>query len=432
MVVFRSRFKRNLIFNYTGSIFTSIVPIVAIPFYVNMLGVRGYGLVGFVILIQSILGVLESGLAQTLVKEFIFCRVNNDNATASKILSSFELFYGLVSLFFACAIYLSSDFLAGSWLNVSGEYLPDAVSAIQVTAFLVMGALLGSLYRSALLSLDSHFSVNIINSFAIILKHLIGILVVFQFKSTISLLVWFASFSVMETVVRRFWVFKKFKEAHLSIRSIGLTVIPILRSSASLVFATLIGALAVQSDKVISSSLLTIEQFGYFSIASTLSLGFLQLVYPIQTSSLPFIISSIGKPKELSQCNMRSARVLSILFILAWFFLILLGKHVMLFWISDLDVTNTVYPLLLLLFVGTTLNAFCGIGLNNLLAFGRSGCIMLSNCAGFASAIVLLPFFISNFGLLGAASGWIAYNAVTLVVMIVYFSRFVAKDHQAK
>src|SRR5438477_320147 len=56
---------------------------------------------------------------------------------------------------------------------------------------------------------------------------------------------------------------------------------PVWRTVASLSGATWMGALTVQMDKVILSKMVSLQQFGYYTIAAGIAMGVLQLIYPL-------------------------------------------------------------------------------------------------------------------------------------------------------
>ena len=83
------------------------------------------------------------------------------------------------------------------------------------------------------------------------------------------------------------WNFTDFKYFFRLIR--GLTI------------AIWVGALFVQLDKVILSKMVSIEEFGYYAIASSVSIGVLQLIYPILQAVQPKAIAHKDDPVLIRQ-----------------------------------------------------------------------------------------------------------------------------------
>lgn len=418
-----AKFSSNLLSNFSGAAVSALVPIISIPFYINTLGPTHWGLVSFVILMQAILSIVEAGLAQVLVREFQNFMKDDLLKRSSKLLHEFEVVYILFSTIVLVSILLFSKNIAISWILVKNSDIPLASDVILLSGFLIAFQLPGSLYRSALLSLGSHLPVNIISSVAITLKHIVGVYIALKWGSVVLLVAWFAFNGLLETLAKRFFSRMTFKYNYSELDFNFTEIRSILRFAGKMIIATLIGVLAVQSDKIAVSNMLSIEQFAYFSLASTLSMGFLQFVYPINTSSLPILIAAQGHRKEIWHCNMKIIKSIALIFVPAWIIVLIYGENLINFWLKNTLVSAEVFPLFIFLFFGTTLNAVYGVGLNNLLAQGRAGHIAKVNFIALILTFISLPLFINNFGLIGASSGWIVFNLVSLICVFVIFIR---------
>lgn len=60
--------KKNLIANYIGQFYLTIIGIVMVPLYVRYMGAEGYGLVGFYAPLQAWFQLLDTGLTPALVR----------------------------------------------------------------------------------------------------------------------------------------------------------------------------------------------------------------------------------------------------------------------------------------------------------------------------------------------------------------------------
>ena len=65
---------RNFLAGLTNSMWSMVVTLVCVPMYLYYLGVEAYGLVGFFIFTQSVLQLLDLGLAPTINREVASCR----------------------------------------------------------------------------------------------------------------------------------------------------------------------------------------------------------------------------------------------------------------------------------------------------------------------------------------------------------------------
>ena len=86
--------KKNVISNYLGQIYVSLVGIAVFPLYLKYLGAEAYGLVGFYIVLQSWLMMLDIGLTPTLARQVAYARGNGEDfSILYKQLRSMEVFF---------------------------------------------------------------------------------------------------------------------------------------------------------------------------------------------------------------------------------------------------------------------------------------------------------------------------------------------------
>ena len=61
--------KRNILANYTGQIYVTLISILLIPMYVKFMGAEAYGLVVFYAMLQGWFMLLDMGLTPTMARE---------------------------------------------------------------------------------------------------------------------------------------------------------------------------------------------------------------------------------------------------------------------------------------------------------------------------------------------------------------------------
>ena len=75
-----TQYKSNLFANFAGSGVAALLQLAFIPFYIKFLGIEAYGLIGFYILLQAVLQVLDLGLGPTMNREMARYSVQPDKA----------------------------------------------------------------------------------------------------------------------------------------------------------------------------------------------------------------------------------------------------------------------------------------------------------------------------------------------------------------
>ena len=62
-------FKRNVIASYVSQIYTAVIGIVMLPFYIKFMGSEAYGMIGFFTMLQAWFALLDLGLTPTIGRE---------------------------------------------------------------------------------------------------------------------------------------------------------------------------------------------------------------------------------------------------------------------------------------------------------------------------------------------------------------------------
>ncbi len=418
-----SNIKKNLLLNYSGAFVSALIPLVVIPLYLKSFGAVGWGLVSFVMVIQSVASLLEAGLSQSLVREFTHRRVEK-NKLSSILFLEFEIIYLFFSLSLMVLIFFSAKFIVLNWLNVPSSQESLAVDVVSYSSIFIACQIHGSIYRSVLISKDSHADINVLNSVFLILKHLFGVLLAVTTRNIFYLIVWFSLIASIELIFKRFYAKLTFEFDYSDLRYIWFfdeakKVIPF---ALKMSIATVIGAFAVQFDKLLVSKMLPIDEFSIFSIASMLSLGLMQFTQPLTTSLLPVLIALKTNKKLLVQVNIKTIKMLVYILSIIWVLFFLLGGNVLYFWLQNDYVANKVVSLFSWLLLGTTMNVIYSVLLNNILALGLTRHILILNCMGLLTVMVVLPISVHLYGLSGAVSGWVSFNVVALIysILLVY------------
>src|SRR2546422_8608563 len=115
-----SRLKFNLLANFAGQGWSVIISIVVIPFYIKFLGIEAYGLLGFYMMLQGVLQVLDLGLSPTMNRELArYSAIPEKAGEARDLVRTLEVGYWMLGIVIGGAVIGAAPFFAHRWLNVS-------------------------------------------------------------------------------------------------------------------------------------------------------------------------------------------------------------------------------------------------------------------------------------------------------------------------
>jgi O-antigen/teichoic acid export membrane protein len=117
----------------------------------------------------------------------------------------------------------------------------------------------------------------------------------------------------------------------------------------------------------------------------------------------------------LKQLNLRVLALMLVMLTILVSAFIFAGKAILGLWLHDMSVVEIVYPVLALLVIGTGMNGIYNVGYMNWLAEGSVKKILRVNVLSLLLAIIFTPIFITNYGMQGAACGWLVINGVGML-----------------
>ena len=100
--------KKNIFANYLGVIGTALAPVLALPWYLEILGPKQFGLVSFIVMFQGLLTLIDAGMSQALVREIAvrFDNTSNDQQSTGSLLYGFERIYWMFAVIIGCLTFL--------------------------------------------------------------------------------------------------------------------------------------------------------------------------------------------------------------------------------------------------------------------------------------------------------------------------------------
>lgn len=125
---------RNSLWNLSGSALPMVVALATVPLLIGALGVEGFGIVTMVGSVIGYFGVLDINLSAGAIKYLAEHHATGDRRRFTETFWFGAMFYGLLGLVGATAIYFASDALVGRFFEVSAALHDETVTAFQLGA----------------------------------------------------------------------------------------------------------------------------------------------------------------------------------------------------------------------------------------------------------------------------------------------------------
>ncbi len=396
---------RNLIAGLANSIWSALIALAVVPFYLKYLGIEAYGLIGFFITTQALLSILDMGMAPTINREVARCSASGDLREAGKLLHTLAVVYWCMATAIALLILLLAPLIAEYWLQ-SKQLSPQSIShAVMLMGLVVACRWPIGLYQGALIGAQRLAVSSGINMVMVTIGSL-GALGVLAFVSpTIeAFFIWQACVGFAYAITMRTAAWQIIGTTKANRFDIGY-LRRILKFSLGVGAISLSGLVLTQLDKVILSKTLGLESFGKYMLATMAASSLYILITPIFNTAYPRFSSLVAQDKidELLVQYRTSSQLLATMLFPSAMVLALLSQLLIRLWTGNAVLAVDVAPLASLLLIGYALHGVMHMPYALMLAQGETKS-MFSIYVSLIVLIVPLTAILSiKYGAIGGA-----------------------------
>ncbi len=409
-----SQIKQNIIANFVGNGWSAIMALVFIPFYIHFMGIEAYGLVGIFASLQALFALLDLGLRPTVNRELALLSVVPDSAQEMHHLArTLEVIYWIVAAMIGLCVILLSSVLAQSWFTTT-QLSPSTVQQ----ALLIMGLVIAlrwpqNIYTGGLAGLQRQVLLNGIIIVTETVRGVGAILVLWFISPTIqAFFCWqlFITSLITLTLAGFFW--HSLPPALAKPRFQKATLAGVWRFAMGISGISVTTIILTQLDKVILSKMVTLEMFGYYTLAVTVSSSLNRAQYAINGALFPRFsqLVKLGDQQGLRQLYHRACQLVSVLTLPLAVMVALFSPEILILWTKNPLIVQHTDILVGLLVVGTGLNSMLAMPYTLQLADGWTSLMLKTNILSIIILVPLLYLFTSLYGALGAAVVWLALN----------------------
>ena len=407
-------FKKNIIANFAGSVWGALISLASVPFYIFFLGVEAYGLIGFFATLQILFSILEMGLGAANQREFAKYRGGqSDKENLSNLVRVLAVIYWVTALVVGILIVLLAPWLARNWLNIKQLSLHDTHLTIVLMGLSFAIRWPSLLYSGGLMGMQKQVPLNWIKAATDAMRGVGSVLILWLISSTITAFFsWQIIVELVNTLVLRGALRKYFPQCK-GVKDIQFKQLRrVWKFAAGMGGISILVVILMQLDKVILSRLLTLESFGYYTIAGSLSLGLTLLIRPIFSATYPKLtqLVELKDEEQIKRIYHDSCQLMSVLIVPLALVVSFFSKEVLYLWTNNLAVAEHAHSVLSILIIGTALNGIMNVPYALQLAHGWTRLTFYMNLVAVAILAPLIIVMTNHYGAEGAALVWVLLN----------------------
>ena len=416
------KISHNIAANIVGKGTTVGLALLTVPWYVRLLGVESYGLIGFFASLQAIFSLLNMGFSTTVNREIAhLSAVPNSAGQQRTLVRSVEAVYWGLAVCISLIVVMSSQWIARHWLI--SVTLDETTLR---TALVLMGLVIALqfpfyLYQGVLFGLERQVSLNVIIGVAAILRFGGALAVLYWVAPSITLFfAWNAGIAALQTLVT--WCYawnclpKADRPTHFEFQALKRMA----GFSVEVMGITFTGAIIVQLDKIVLSRSLNLDQFGYYALAGVIASSMIVVSQTIFNAIFPRFsyMRSAGLEGDLTRLYHRTSQLMSLLVLPAAAVLTVMSYDVLLLWTGDAEIAEHTWLFVSLLVMGSTLSALYNVPLALQLAFRQARASMVGLLAGVVVLTPLMFILAPRYGGAGVASLVLAFYALYTLICV--------------
>lgn len=424
--------KANIAASYLGQTWAAIMGVAFLPLYAQRLGIEAFALIGVFAVLQAAMTLLDFGLTPTVMREMARLRGGaHDALSIRNLLRSIEVLITLFAAGMTIVVWFGSAYIARDWLTA--ENVPDntVAYAIKTMGFVLAVRSIEQIYRGVLQGLQDLRWLNVVVAFMATARW--GgayLVVVWGPPSVISFFTWQGAISLITVVVLLRRSYKLLPPASEPTR-FSLSSLRSIRGFASgMSIAALLTFLLTQGDKLVVSRLLTLTDFGYYTLAAALAGGLVQLIVPMNNAVYPRLTEQIarGDVSALTRTYLAACEWMAVVIVPPALLLAFFSEQVLLLWTGDPNIARAAAPLLSVLALGTLFNGFVNLPYMLQLAYGWTSISIVMNVTAIAVLFPCIIWAVPRFGAIGAAMAWLALNAGYVLLTAHFMHRRILRE----
>lgn len=426
--------KSNVVATVASRVWAALMSFAFVPFYVRLLGIEAYGLIGLFASMMGVFAILDMGLSTTVNRELAQRgEETHQRGEARILLRTLESVYWIVAIGIGGAIVLLAPLIAHHWLSLNAVSPSEATTGIRLMGMTAMLRWPVSLYTGALLGVRKQVRLSIVTSVAATLQGAGAVFVLWFVAPTISaFFIWQAAIAAMQVAVLGILSWRELPLRSHRPQFSRVALRGVFGFAAGVTGITLLSVVLTQLDKVVLSRVLPLEQFGYYTLAGAIAATLNIVGGAVHAAVFPSFSNVVanGHEDDLRRLYHRSSQLMALLVLPAAITIVTFAPELLTVYLRDPAIVVHTTTLLRLLVTGNALLTLMLLPLALQLAHGWTALSLYKNVLAVVIFVPMLWFMVDRLGAEGAAIMWILLSASYFLVEIQIMHRRLLRGAQ--
>lgn len=416
--------KKNIISNYASQAYVTLIGITVVPLYIKYMGAEAYGLVGVFILLQTLFNMLDMGLSPTVARETArLSGGGTDPLTYRQFVRALELIFLVVAILDSVTLIALSSNIASDWLKLerlSHEQIEDSLKIISLA---VSFRWMSVLYRGVITGAERLVWLSATNSiiatvrFILVIPILVAsngnVLIFFIYQLVISI------FELVILVYYSYLIIPRINRGDKINWQWGVLKNKV-GFSLTIAFTSTVWVLVTQTDKLVLSKILSLSDYGYFTLGVLVASAVLTVSGPISTAILPRLVRLEAQNNQTALLSLYrdSTQLVAVIAGASSISIAYCANTLLMAWTGDPHISEMSSQILALYAMG---NGFLCIAAFPYYLQYAKGDLRLHLYFNVIFVLVLVPtiaWAANKYGAAGAGWVWLGMNGLPLLIWV--------------
>lgn len=409
-------FRGDLLVSYLSQGYVSAISIVAVPLQAAAIGVEGFGFIGLMATLQIWFFLLDFGRVAFLTRKSAKSLNSFGNIIdLRRDLRQSEKWIGAAGFLGAGTLFLISDYLSINWLKTDQISPARTSECIKIIGALIAIRLFGELHRGVLLGQGRIIWLAGFNALTMTLRNLAVIPLIWWFGAENPELI-FLKFQLLISIGECMALVAVSNSQLRSVNPSATRFTPLIsekRFAWEMWLAAILWVLVSQLDKILLSKILTLAQFGVFSLVlvlassvSLIAMPFSTLV-PVRLTALGGVKSEEGLLFYFTASRWASISVSTISIVLAMY-----SYEILLLWTGSPNLAREGEGILFYYALGNAIMTISAFPYYIQFSHGKLDLHLKGSLIFTIALIPILFFSTAAWGMNGAGIAWLTINLI--------------------
>jgi len=424
------RLLKNASYSAAGQVVNMAVSILFVPAYIYFLGIEGYGIYSFFLMLFGWITMIQAGIDPAVIRMTAKYAAMSDQPKINALVTASIIFQISVASLIGVVFFLSSDYLASFIVKNEISFLHETKVALYYAGANIVILMWRNVYVAFFMGLQRYDISSVYDALFNLVASLLAIVAVWFGFGIVGMIATRLVINILSIVVLHN-VAKKVEPSFGFSLTISKELLKEIYDYASWIVAGRMNRLAINAlPPILINTYVGPSGIAYFNIATRIVMALNNLLSSATNVIFPFVseLVTLQDAERTRSAYLSANRLLSLVSAPLYCFGVIYSWDLLYFWLGS-DVADNAWLLMGIFFVGYYLTSASMVPSNFALGMGNVKLLAFTGFIQTAIIVVTLPLLLKTFGIEGAGLNLILFEFASIVMGIIITTKIIGASN---